>query len=117
MGAGVSSWRLARAVSTAGQLGVVSGTGLDAIMTRRLQRGDVGGHVRRALSRFPIPGVAQRILDRYFVAGGKSRDEPFRSKPVPAVKPSRHLTELLVTCNFVEVFLAKEGHGGPIGIN
>jgi nitronate monooxygenase len=61
--------------------------------------------------------MAQRILDRYFVAGGKSQDDPFRSKPVPAAKPSRHLTELLVAGNFVEVFLAKEGHDGPIGIN
>jgi nitronate monooxygenase len=73
--------------------------------------------VRRALSRFPIAGVARRILDRYFVAGGKRPDERFRSKPVPAAKPSRHLTELLVAGNFVEVFLAKEGHGGPVGIN
>jgi nitronate monooxygenase len=117
MGAGVSGWRLARAVSAAGQLGVVSGTGLDTILTRRLQQGDAGGHVRRALSRFPFAGVARRILDRYFNAGGKRRDEPFRSKPVPATKPSRHLTELLVASNFVEVFLAKEGHGGPVGIN
>jgi nitronate monooxygenase len=117
MGVGVSGWRLARAVSSAGQLGVVSGTGLDTILTRRLQQGDAGGHVRRALSRFPIAGVARRILDRYFVAGGKRRGERFRSKPVPAVKPSRHLTELLVAGNFVEVFLAKEGHGGPVGIN
>jgi nitronate monooxygenase len=61
--------------------------------------------------------MAQRILDRYFVAGGKSQDDPFRSKPVPAAKPSRHLTELLVAGNFVEVFLAKEGHDGLIGIN
>ena len=117
MGAGVSGWRLARAVSKTGQLGVVSGTGLDVILTRRLQQGDRGGHVRRALSRFPIAGVAQRILDRYFIAGGKAEGEPFRSKPVPAAKPSRHLTELLVASNFAEVFLAREGHKGPVGIN
>jgi len=42
MGAGVSSWPLTRAVSKAGQLGVVSGTVLDAILARRLQLGDVG---------------------------------------------------------------------------
>lgn len=117
LGAGVSGWRLARAVSKMGQLGVVSGTGLDVILTRRLQQGDRGGHMRRALSHFPIAGVAQRILDRYFIDGGKSEDEPFRSKPLPAVKPSRHLTELLVASNFVEVLLAREGHKGPVGIN
>ena len=40
MGAGVSNWRLARAVSWLGQLGVVAGTALDEIMSRRLQDGD-----------------------------------------------------------------------------
>ena len=117
MGAGVSGWRLARAVSSAGQLGVVSGTGLDTILARRLQRGDEGGHVRRALSKFPFPDVARRILERYFVAGGKRRGERFASKPVPAVRPSRHLTELLVAGNYVEVLLAREGHDRPVGIN
>ena len=117
MGAGVSGWPLARAVSKAGQLGVVSGTALDVILARRLQLGDVGGHMRRALERFPIPGVAQRILDRYFVPDGKPEKKPFRAKPVPNENPSRHLDELLVSANFVEVFLAKDGHDGPVGIN
>jgi nitronate monooxygenase len=117
MGAGVSGWPLARAVSKAGQLGVVSGTAMDLILARRLQLGDPGGPMRRALERFPIPGVAQRILDRYFIPGGKPEDKPFRSKPVPAERPSRHLAELLVAGNFVEVFLAKEGHDAPVGIN
>ena len=61
MGAGVSSWQLAHAVSQAGQLGVVSGTALDVIMARRLQLGDLGGDVRRALLQFPVPGVAQPV--------------------------------------------------------
>ena len=117
MGAGVSNWSLARAVSKAGQLGVVSGTAMDTILARRLQLGDVGGHMRRALARFPIPGVAQRILDRYFIPGGKPKDKPFKAKPVPSEKPSPHLEELLVASNFVEVFLAKEGHDSPVGIN
>jgi len=117
MGAGVSGWPLARAVSMAGQLGVVSGTAMDVILVRRLQLGDPGGHMRRALERFPIPGVAQRIIERYFIPDGKPADKPFRSKPIPAVKPSRHLVELLVAGNFAEVFLAKEGHDAPVGIN
>lgn len=53
MGVAVSDWRLARAVSLTGQLGVVSGTAVDVLMTRRLQSGDPGGHVRRALAAFP----------------------------------------------------------------
>ena len=67
MGAAVSDWRLAHAVSSTGQLGVVSGTALDAILARRLQLGDPGGHMRRALAAFPFPDVAQGILDRYFI--------------------------------------------------
>ena len=117
MGAGVSGWSLARAVSKAGQLGVVSGTALDVILARRLQLGDVGGHMRRALAHFPIPGVGQRILDRYFVPGGKPEDKPFKAKPAIGEKHSRQLEELLVASNFVEVYLAREGHDGPIGIN
>ena len=117
MGTGVSGWQLARAVSNAGQLGVVSGTAMDAILARRLQVGDIGGHMRRALDAFPIPGVAQRILDRYFVPGGKPKDKPFKAKPILSENPSRHLEELLVAANFVEVFLAREGHDAPVGIN
>ncbi|MCP3905406.1 MAG: nitronate monooxygenase [Planctomycetes bacterium] len=117
MGAGVSGWSLARAVSKAGQLGVVSGTAMDVILARRLQLGDVGGHMRRALDRFPIPGVAQRLLDRYFIPGGKPEDKPFCAKPIPSENPSRHMEELLVAGNFVEVFLAREGHDRPVGIN
>ena len=117
MGAGVSSWQLARAVAREGHLGVVSGTALDVILARRLQVGDIGGHVRRALNNFPVPDVAKRIIDRYFVPGGKADDKSFRAKPVPAAKPSRHLEDLLVASNFVEVFLAQQGHDNPVGIN
>ena len=117
MGAGVSGWPLARAVAQAGQMGVVSGTALDVILARRLQVGDPGGPMRRALEAFPIPGVAQRIISKYFVPEGKAATEPFKSKPLPAERPSRHLEELLVAANFVEVFLAKEGLDGLVGVN
>jgi NAD(P)H-dependent flavin oxidoreductase YrpB (nitropropane dioxygenase family) len=53
MGVGVSGWRLAQAVAATGQLGVVSGVALDAVLARRLQRGDPDGQVRRALACFP----------------------------------------------------------------
>jgi nitronate monooxygenase len=70
MGAGVSDWRLANAVSRTGQLGVVSGTALDVIFARLLQDGDPGGHMRRALDHFPFPAVADRIYREYYIAGG-----------------------------------------------
>ncbi len=117
MGAGVSDWRLARAVATTGNLGVVSGTGVDTLIARRLQDGDAGGNVRRALGAFPIDGVADRIIEKYFIEGGKGPEERYRSKPMPRVEPSRNLLELIVAGNFVEVYLAKEGHTGPVGVN
>ncbi len=117
MGVGVSDWRLARAVSRSGHLGVVSGTAVDVVMVRRLQLGDPDGHVRRALADFPVPEVAERILDRYFVPGGKQADERFKQTSMKWDRPSRDVEGLLMAANFVEVALAKEGHAGPVGIN
>ncbi len=117
MGIAVSSWRLASAVARRRQLGVVSSTGLDLVFTRRLQLGDQGGHLRRALDHFPVPDMAERVWARYFIPGGNLPTAPYKSKPVPTVKPSRALNELIVVSNFAEVFLAKEGHEGKIGIN
>jgi nitronate monooxygenase len=117
MGAGVSSWRLAKAVSSLGQLGVVSGIALDVILVRRLQDGDPDGSVRRALDHFPVRSVASRVLDRYFVAGGKPEDAPYATVPMHSVRDSRALLELCMLGTFVEVFLAREGHDNPVGIN
>jgi len=117
MGAAVSDWRLANTVARNGQLGVVSGTALDSVLARRLQLGDPCGAIRRALAKFPWPDMAQRALDTFFVAGGKSADKSFKLAPLPTMKLRASLVELMVLGNFVEVFLAKEGHSGPIGIN
>lgn len=117
MGIAVSDWRLANAVSRAGQLGVVSGTAIDAVLVRRLQRGDADGHVRRALGAFPVPEVAERIVDKYYVDGGIPRGRPFKRGPMPSSSPSTLGTDLLVAANFVEVFLAREGHTAAVGIN
>ncbi len=117
MGVAVSGWQLANAVSSEGQLGVVSGTALDVVLARRLQRGDEGGHMRRALEAFPVPEVAGRIVDRYFVPDGTPHGVRLGTKPMHKMQQSRHVEELLVASNFVEVFLAKEGHGNPVGIN
>ena len=117
MGVAVSSWPLARAVSMMGQLGVVSGTGLDTVFTRRLQLGDIGGHMRRALDHFPIREMAERIWQRYYVPGGKNPNTPFKSKPIPDIRLTKALRDLIVVANFSEVFLAKEGHDGVAGLN
>lgn len=117
MGAGVSSWRLARAVSSLGQLGVVSGVALDSILARRLQDGDGDGSIRRALHQFPIRLMAERVQRKYFLPGGRKAGAPYLAVPMHSVEEARSLTELCIVGNFVEVFLAREGHGGPVGIN
>ena len=48
MGIAVSNWKLAREVSKAGQLGIVSGTSIDNVLARRLQNGDPTGKIGRA---------------------------------------------------------------------
>lgn len=117
MGVAVSGWQLAKAVSSKGQLGVVSGTALDVVLARRLQLGDLEGHMRRALDNFPLRDMAERVWEKYFVPGGKSEDASFASKPLASIEPTKALLELTIVSSFVEVFLAKEGHGGVVGIN
>ncbi len=117
MGAAVSNWELARAVSRQGALGVVSGTALTSVLVRRLQLGDPSGEVRRALAAFPLPAMAERVLTAYFIPGGKAASVPFATHPMPSLQPGLALTELTVVANFAEVFLAKSGHTGVVGLN
>ncbi len=128
MGAGVSGWVLARAVSSLGQLGVVSGTALDSILVRRLQMGDVGGHMRRAIAAFPFPAVGEQVLRKYSRgkagtdSGEGDAETPdagarFRLASMPRARMTPDREALVVLANFVEVFLAKEGHHGVVGIN
>jgi NAD(P)H-dependent flavin oxidoreductase YrpB (nitropropane dioxygenase family) len=117
MGVAVSNWRLANAVSRAGQLGVVSGTMLDTVLVRRLQDGDPGGHLHRAISHFPIPGVGDEVLRRYFNPTGRKPGAPYKLLPMYKQVVSAARQRVTVLANFVEVWLAKEGHNGPVGIN
>lgn len=117
MGAGVSNWRLARAVSQLGHLGVVSGTALDQILARRLQDGDPDGHMRRGLDHFPFREMAERIQREYYIPGGKHETAPYKTLPLHEKDGPREREELCIAANFVEVFLAREGHDNPVGIN
>lgn len=117
MGVAVSGWKLARAVSRTGQLGVVSGTAIDMVLARRLQLGDPEGDVRRAMAAFPERAAAQRILDAYFVEGGIDDEKAFKPAPMFTAEPHRKSLELSTIAGFVEVWLAKEGHDGLVGIN
>ncbi len=117
MGVAISQWPLARAVARAGGLGTVSGTAIGVVVARRLQDGDAGGHLRRALAALPVPGVGERVLERYFVEGGKPSGRPYKSVPTWTLSPPRPLLELTVAASFAEVHLAAEGHEGPIAVN
>ena len=117
MGVAVSGYRLARAVAALGQLGVVSGTALDVVLARRLQSGDPTGELRRAIGAFPDVVVAERVLRSHFVPGGHGEGAPFAHLSMFTASPTLRRQELAVVGGFVEVFLAKEGHRGPVGIN
>ena len=117
MGVAVSNWRLARAVSLVGQLGVISGTVLDTVLVRRLQDGDPDGHMRRGMDHFPIPGVAESTLSRYFLPEGRRPDQAYKLLPMYKQHVSVARQQLTMLANFVEVWLAKEGHSNPVGIN
>jgi NAD(P)H-dependent flavin oxidoreductase YrpB (nitropropane dioxygenase family) len=90
---------------------------LAIILARSLELGDLSGQLRQALQHFPIPGMASRVLALYYVPGGKPPGAPFKSCPMPVLRPGAAFLELTVVANFVEVFLAKEGHPGLVGIN
>ncbi|MEP6472189.1 MAG: nitronate monooxygenase [Gemmatimonadota bacterium] len=117
MGIGVSGWRLARAVSAAGQLGVVSLTAVDSLMVRRLQDGDAGGHLRRAMSRFPLPQIADGVLQRYFLPEGRPEGQPYKLLTMFSRTSGKRRQEVTMLAGFVEVELAREGHHGMVGAN
>jgi nitronate monooxygenase len=144
MGVYVSNYRLARTVAAERPgvtVGTVSGTALDVVHVRLLQLGDPGGHLRRALAafdaRFGIE-IGKKIIDRYFIEGGKAPTERFKYGPVQNARlqngnrihsnggaetaPQQlvldeDLIEILIATAFAEVWLAKEGHAGNIFIN
>lgn len=117
MGIGVSNWLLARTVSTAGSLGVVSGTAINSVLVRRLQDGDPGGHMLRALKAFPNQDIAAKIIQSYFIEGGRPTTTPYKRSPMFNIESSLPLLQLTVVAGFVETWLAKEGHRGLVGLN
>lgn len=117
MGVGVSGWRLARAVAERGHLGVVSGSLLDTVFVRRLQDGDPGGHMRRAMAHFPLPAVAEAAARDHFRAGGRAASEPYKLLTVHGLDVSAEREALTMLAGFCEVWLAREGHDGLVGMN
>jgi len=125
MGVAISGWQLARSVAETGErtgrpvLGVVSGTGLAITMVLRLRKGD--SNTRRALEAFPVPEIAQGVIERYWLNTDRSSRSRIPPKPEILVNGSDErkadFAKLLIVANFAEVWLARQGHSGPVGIN
>lgn len=125
MGVGVSDWRLARAVAVAGEklgrpvLGVVSGVGLPILMPQRLY--DRDPDTIRALNALGAlnPEISENILNRFLPKPGQKYKLP--QKPEVLITGSQEKQDeynnRAFAAAFVEVWLAKEGHKGPIGMN
>src|SRR5487761_2085679 len=96
MGVAVSNWRLAHAVSSLGQLGVVSSTALDQVFARRLQEGDPGGFMRPGLDHFPFREMAERVWSEYFIPGGKPAYASYKKIPAFELNTPRPRQELCI---------------------
>lgn len=97
--------------------GTVTGTGAYIVLARILQRGDPGGHYRRALESFPYPAVAQQVLHAYYVPNGIPTGKPYQQVRPVTLYPSPLTIALIVCANYALVWLAKEGHDHEVSIN
>jgi len=116
MGVGVSHWPLARVVASAGQLGVVSGTGIDAVFVRRMQDRGIDDELRTVLDRFPCQAVVETVAAK-FGAKRRSAQAQYRGVPMPTHRTVPAAQDLCVLAAYAEVALAKAGHHGVVGIN
>jgi nitronate monooxygenase len=121
MGVHVSCPGLARAVSMYSQprretLGTGSGTAIERVMARLLQRGgEKADDIVRMIRGSEIPEIremGERIIEKYL-------NKPKSGIPVFTLQPppSRFLIELTICANYVFVMLSKEGHINPVSMN
>jgi NAD(P)H-dependent flavin oxidoreductase YrpB (nitropropane dioxygenase family) len=116
MGIAISGWPLARAVSQAGQLGMVSGTAIDSVFVRRLQDHGVDYSLQGVLDAFPLPAFVNDVVEQ-FATSRRSASSPYRTIPMLTHRNVQRSQDLLVLAAYVEVALAKQGHDGFVGIN
>jgi NAD(P)H-dependent flavin oxidoreductase YrpB (nitropropane dioxygenase family) len=116
MGIGVSSWRLARRVAQRGEIGVVSGTGIDTVVVRELQDGDPHNR-RQVLAEYPDAEIADHLVERFYRPEGRAEDEPYDLLKMHSFDPSVRSQRILAAATYTEVRLATEGHEGLIGMN
>ena len=116
MGIAISGWPLARAVSSLGQIGVVSGTAIDNVFVRRLQDHGIDAELQQALDGFPAQWVVDDIVGK-FGSRRRTGSAPYRDLPALTQHSSGRSIDAIVLASFVEVTLAKMGHDGEVGIN
>jgi nitronate monooxygenase len=73
--------------------------------------------MRRGLAAFPVQAVAERILARYYKSEAEQNEKPAKLIPGFRIEPNANVVDITIAANFVEVFLAKEGHEGHVGVN
>ena len=117
MGIAISDWKLARTVSMSGQLGVVSGTGIETVFVRRLQDLGVDDALRDVLDQFPDQSVVEKALARYATSPRTDASTPYRTVPMLTHRNVHAVQDVMVLAAFVEVALAKAGHDGQVGMN
>ncbi|MCS3661017.1 nitronate monooxygenase [Salinibacter ruber] len=116
MGIGVSSWRLARHVARRGEIGIVSGTGIDSVVVRELQEGDPHDR-RQMLADYPDEEIADHLVERFYRPDGLPADEPYDLLNMHPFEPSVRSQRILAAATYTEVRLAAAGHEGMIGMN
>ncbi len=116
MGVAVSSWELARAVASAGEIGVISGTAIDSVVVRELQDGDPYNR-RAVLADYPDQEIAEHLIDRYYNPEGRAENQPYKLLPIHRFNPSVKSQRVLAAATYTEIRLAQQGHTGLIGIN
>jgi nitronate monooxygenase len=61
--------------------------------------------------------MAERIWNWLYVAGGRAPNQPYKTLKQMVKDGPREIRELCMVSNFAEVWLARQGHNNPVGIN
>ena len=99
MGIAISGWPLARAVSSLGQLGVVSGTAIDNVFVRRLQDHGIDDELQKALGAFPSQRVVTDIVGKYGSVR-RTGSSPYRSLPAMTLASTGRSIDAIVLASF-----------------
>jgi NAD(P)H-dependent flavin oxidoreductase YrpB (nitropropane dioxygenase family) len=69
------------------------------------------------MAHFPIPNVAEAVLSRFFLPEGRPPRTPYKALPMYKQSVSLARQQITMIAAFVEVWLAREGHSKPVGMN